>query len=83
MILGPSAGVLEPLGTLFLSLLQMVVFPLVLCTLVVGAATIHPARLGRVGDKTLARYLLTSLFAIVVGIASVFGPTRCWIGQPW
>ena len=69
MILGPSAGVLEPLGTLFLRLLQMVVFPLVLCTLVVGAATIHPARLGRVGGKTLALYLLTSLFAIVVGIA--------------
>lgn len=54
----------------------MLVMPIVFASLVVGAASISPARLGRVGVKIVVYYLLTSAFAVTLGIimARLFNP---------
>lgn len=71
-ILGPKAEYLKPLGTLFLNLINMVIVPLVLASMTVGITNIHdPKKLGRVGLKTLFLYLVTTLIAIVLGLALV------------
>lgn len=61
--------VLEPLGQLFLQLLQMLVFPLIITTLIAGVVSISPQRLGRIGLKVFVFYLATSAFAITIGLA--------------
>ncbi|WP_026126567.1 dicarboxylate/amino acid:cation symporter [Nocardiopsis xinjiangensis] len=60
--------VLDPLGEIFLNLLQMLIFPLIITTLIVGVTSISPQRLGRIGVKVFAFYLLTSAFSLVVGL---------------
>ena len=69
LAIGPRVEVLQPLGTIFVRLLQMIVVPLIVSTLVVGAAGISPARLGRVGLKTVGFFLLTTACAVVIGLA--------------
>lgn len=59
---------IKPFGDLFVRLLKMLVMPIVLASLVVGAASISPARLGRVGVKIVVYYLLTSAFAVLFGL---------------
>ena len=59
---------IKPFGDLFVRLLKMLVMPIVLASLVVGAASISPARLGRVGVKIVVYYLLTSAFAVFFGL---------------
>lgn len=68
LIVGPPVAVLQPFGTLFLRLLQMLVVPLVFFSLVVGAASIRPAQLGKVGVKILVYYMLTSAVAVALGV---------------
>jgi len=61
---------IAPIGTLFINLIKMIIVPVVLASLVVGAASLGDVKkLGRVGVKTMAFYLLTTAFAIVIGIA--------------
>jgi Na+/H+-dicarboxylate symporter len=78
LIVGPSIEVIRPLGTIFVRLLTMIVMPVVLTTLVVGAASISPARLGRVGVKIVVFYMLTSAIAVALGLlaGNIFGPGR-------
>ncbi len=68
---GPAIGWVSPLGDLFVRLLKMIVMPVVIFTLIVGTASISPSRLGKVGVKILIFYMLTSAFA--VGIGLIFG----------
>ncbi len=63
-----AATAIKPLGDLFIRLLKMLVMPIVLASLVVGAASISPARLGKVGVKIVVYYLLTSAFAVFFGL---------------
>lgn len=65
---GPKIIWVKPFGDLFVRLLKMIVMPVVFFTLVVGAASISPARLGRVGIKIVVYYLLTSAFAVAIGL---------------
>lgn len=63
------ARVGEAVGRLFLRLLQMIVVPLIVASLVTGVTGLgDPRDLGRLGGWTFAYYGLTSLLAIVVGI---------------
>ncbi len=76
-VIGPHAmDPIKPLGDLFIRLLKMIVAPIILFTLVVGAASISPARLGRVGVKIIVYYLITSAIAVLIGIAmaNIFKP---------
>src|SRR5690625_2474058 len=68
LIIGEPAAALQPLGDVFLRLLQMLVMPLVVATLIAGVSAINPARLGSIGLKVLVYYLLTSALAITVGL---------------
>ncbi len=62
---------IAPIGTLFLNLIKMLIIPLVFSSLFVGAASIgDPAKLGRVGAKTVALYLFTTMFAVFIGISA-------------
>jgi Na+/H+-dicarboxylate symporter len=56
-------------GDLFIRLLKMIVVPVILFSLIAGAASIAPSRLGRVGVKIMAYYLFTSALAVVIGLA--------------
>ncbi|WP_457742218.1 dicarboxylate/amino acid:cation symporter [Thermococcus sp.] len=62
------ATYIKPFGDLFVRLLKMLVMPIVLASLVVGAASISPARLGRVGAKIIVYYLVTSAMAVFFGL---------------
>ncbi len=68
IIFGTRIGWLNPLGSLLVNLLKMIVMPVILSTLVVGAASINPSTLGKVGIKIILFYLLTSAFAVGVGL---------------
>ena len=59
----------EPAGTAFIRLITMIVVPLIVASLVVGAASLGDVRrLGRIGGKTLACYLLTTAAAVTLGL---------------
>jgi len=46
----------------------MIVVPVILFSLITGAASIAPSRLGRVGVKIMVYYILTSAFAVILGL---------------
>lgn len=85
MVLGVIAGMLlkqhaqlfKPVGEIFLNLISMVIVLLVLASMTLGVTSIHdPKKLGRVGLKTLAVYLTTTMIAIGLGLiaAHLFTP---------
>ncbi|MFZ3109376.1 MAG: dicarboxylate/amino acid:cation symporter [Rectinemataceae bacterium] len=55
-------------GDLFIRLLKMIVVPVILFSLIAGAASIDPGRLGRVGIKIMVYYLFTSALAVAIGL---------------
>jgi len=63
-------------GDLFIRLLKMIVVPVILFSLIAGAASIDPSRLGRVGVKIMVYYLFTSALAVAIGLvfANIFQP---------
>lgn len=70
-------GVLYVLGNGFIRLMQMLVVPLVFCSLVCGAMAIGDTKtLGTVGVKTILFYLFTTAVAVCValGVASLINP---------
>lgn len=68
----PVLSLYETVGTLFLNALKMVVVPLIVSAIISGLITISGGeQLGRMGLKTLAYYMLSSLLAILLGLALV------------
>ena len=70
-------GVFYIIGNGFLRLMQMLVVPLVFCSLVCGASAIGDTKtLGKVGIKTIGFYLVTTALAITVAlsVAKVVNP---------
>ena len=62
-------NITSPIGTLFLSLLLMIVVPLVFSSLVVGVAGIGDIRkLGRIGLKSFGYCLVISAISVVIGL---------------
>ena len=60
------------LGTMFLNALKMVVVPLVVASIIVGVTSLGDIRkLGRTAGKTLAYYMATTGFSVLVGIILV------------
>ena len=76
MVIGAILGIafgdkilwLAPFGSLFIRLLKMIVMPIIISTLIIGAASVSPAKLGKLGLRTVAFYLVTSAFAVIVGL---------------
>ncbi len=68
LLLGVAEGV-APLGTAFVNVLRMVVFPLVAATLFVGVAGMSDLKqLGRLGGLTLLFFWSTTIVAILIGM---------------
>lgn len=70
-------GVLYVLGQGFIRLMQMLVVPLVFCSLVCGSMAIGDTKtLGQVGVKTVVFYLFTTALAICIalGVALLINP---------
>lgn len=59
-------------GELLLRLLKMIILPLVVCSLVAGAASLDPAALGRLGGWALLFFLVTTLLASSIGVVLAF-----------
>jgi Na+/H+-dicarboxylate symporter len=72
--LGDLLGWLEPVGTIFIRLITMVVVPLVAASLFTSVASLGDIRrLGRLGGRTLAYFVVTTVMAAVVGLALAVG----------
>ncbi|MDH3252911.1 MAG: dicarboxylate/amino acid:cation symporter [Ignavibacteria bacterium] len=66
------ATLIKPVGTIFIRLLMFVAIPLVLSSLIVGAASLGDIRkVGRIGAKTLFFYSVTIVSAITLGLVLV------------
>jgi len=67
---GTKNYVLQPLGTIFVNLIKMLVVPIVIVSLILGTAGISdPKKLGRIGLKTISFFLITTAIAIIIAIA--------------
>lgn len=85
-VLGSAAGVafgermtvVQPLGDLFLRLLNMLVIPIIVFTLLTGIRQLSPARLGRIGGVTVGLYAVTTTIAGLIGlaVANILQPGR-------
>ena len=68
-----SIGVwFKPVGDIFVRLLNMIAVPLVLASLIVGAASLTDLKhVAKIGGKTLGFYALTAVMAITIGLLCV------------
>ncbi|MDF3918850.1 dicarboxylate/amino acid:cation symporter [Salinicola sp. LHM] len=76
-LMGEQASMFKPLGDIFINGIKMLIVPLVFSTLVVGITGMRdPQKMGRVGARTIGLYLVTTAFAIVIGLvaATIFQP---------
>ncbi len=68
-ILGAKALYIEPIGRAFIKLIVMLVVPLVVASLTLGTASLGDIKkLGRVGLKTVAYYLIATALAVSFGL---------------
>ena len=66
------ATMIRPVGTLFIRLLSFLAIPLVIASLIVGAASLNDVkRLGKIGFRTLSLYIITTIVAISIGLLTV------------
>ncbi len=63
---------IAPFGTIFVNLLKLIAVPLVMASLVTGVASLADlTKLSRMGGKTIAIYLITTVVAICIGLILV------------
>lgn len=71
-------------GELLIHLLKMIIIPLVVCSLVSGAASIDPKALGKLGGWAMLFFLLTTLIASSIGVVMAFimSPGSVQVSKP-
>ena len=74
LLLGNNVAVtkeyIKPFGTIFLNLLKFIVCPIVLLSILCGMISMRDIRkVGSIGLKTIVYYMLTTAFAIIIGLA--------------
>ncbi|GIV37424.1 MAG: glutamate:proton symporter [Cyclobacteriaceae bacterium] len=63
---------IKPFGTIFINLLKLIAIPLILASLISGVSNLRDiSKLSRIGGKTLALYLITTVLAITIGLVFV------------
>lgn len=63
---------IDPFGTIFIRLLKYIAVPLVLFSIISGVSSLTDvSKLGRLGGKTLAMYLTTTVIAVGIGLVLV------------
>lgn len=61
-----------PFGDIFLNLLKLIAVPLVIASLIAGVASLADIqKLSRIGGKTIAIYISTTAFAVIIGLSLV------------
>ncbi|RHW34854.1 glutamate:protein symporter [Neobacillus notoginsengisoli] len=68
---------LQPVGTIFIRLIKMIVVPIVISSIIVGVAGVGDIKkLGKLGGKTLLYFEIITTVAIIVGLvaANLFHP---------
>ena len=69
LVLQDKAVWVKPIGTLFINAIKMLIIPLIFSSLIVGMTSLNDSKqLGRIGLKTLAIYLITTAFAVCIGL---------------
>ena len=62
----------KPFGTIFINLLKLIAIPLIIASLIKGVSDLKDiSKLSRMGGRTLGIYILTTLSAVVLGLAIV------------
>lgn len=62
-------GIFQFVGQGFIRLMQMLVVPLVFCSIACGAASVGDVKtLGRIGGKTLGTYIATTALAVTIAL---------------
>jgi Na+/H+-dicarboxylate symporter len=77
VMMGEGASVFAPLGTIFIHLIKMLVIPLIVISIISGAANLSDSpSAGKVGIGTITFFLVTSAFAVAVAIfaGEIFKP---------
>lgn len=77
VVMGKDAAMFAPLGDIFIQLIKMLVIPLVAFSIISGAAALGATKsAGKLGIGTFAFYMLTTAFAVVLGIVlgEIFKP---------
>lgn len=69
LVFGQQAQVLSPIGDILLNLLQLVVIPIIMLTLIDAVNSTRSGSLVRVAFKTFAFYLMTTVAAVVISLA--------------
>ncbi|SHE42116.1 proton glutamate symport protein [Seinonella peptonophila] len=68
---------LLPIGNVFINLIQMIVIPIVIASLIIGVASIdNIKKLGKIGGKTIIYFEFITMIAIILGllIATIVQP---------
>jgi proton glutamate symport protein len=68
---------LQPIGTIFIRLIKMIVIPIVVASLIVGVAGVGDIKkLGSLGGKTILYFEIITTIAIIIGLgaANLFQP---------
>ena len=69
LVLGDKASYVKPIGTLFINAIKMLIIPLIFSSLIVGMTSLKDSKqLGRIGMKTLGIYMVTTAFAVCIGL---------------
>ncbi len=74
-----TVNFIEPVGTIFIRMLQLVAIPLVIASLIVGITNLNDlTKLSRMGGKTIGIYMVTTVFAITIGltVVNIFEPGK-------
>lgn len=79
IVFGEEASGLKIFGTIFISLVKMVIAPLIFFAILSGITSMHGhGNLTRVGLKGFASYIVTAVFAVMIGLAAgtIFEPGK-------
>lgn len=69
MIFGKDVVVVKPVGDVFLKLIQMIVIPLIFCSIISGISSIGDiGKLRRIGTKVMGFYVVTTVLSTVIGL---------------
>jgi len=71
IVLGEKAADLKIFGTIFISLIKMVIVPLIFFALLSGITSMQgQGNFTRVGFKGFSAYILTAVFAVIIGLSA-------------
>lgn len=72
LTMGKNAEIFSPVGDLFMQLIKMVIMPMILFSLIGGAASLGASSsAGKIGVTTFVYYGVTTVIAVIIGL--IFG----------